>query len=138
MFEKQFKERLSEWKQFRDMLETSNDPLSKTVEFYSSAPFVTIQADPWDQSTWPGPWELLEDNLYCPFIKILAICYTLQLTNRFSQSQFEIHITQDNNNIRYLLTVDNMFIGYDLDGCRVNEIPNEIIYKKTYNMRPLQ
>ena len=138
MFEKQFKERLSEWKQFRDMLETSNDPLSETVKFYSSAPFVTIQADPWDQSTWPGPWELLEDNLYCPFIKILAICYTLQLTKRFSQSHFEIHITQDNNNIRYLLTVDNMFIGYDLDGCHVDEIPNDIIYEKTYNMRHLQ
>ena len=138
MFNKKFEERMSEWKQFRDTLEVSENPIEDTISYYNCAPLVSIQADAWTQSTWPDPWELLKDNVYCPFIKILAICYTLQLTKRFSQSQFEIHITQDNENIRYLLTIDEWCIGYKSTVISVNSLPADLIFKKTYTMKSLQ
>jgi hypothetical protein len=138
MFEKKYEDRLLEWKQFRKQLDTSNDPLQEVFDFYSQAPLVTIQTDPWDQNSWPEPWELLKENIYCPFVKILAICYTLQLTERFSQCQFQIHITQDEENIRYLLTVGDACIGYGLGISSFKNISKNLIVEKTYIMPPLQ
>lgn len=138
MFNKKFEERMAEWKHFRGTLETSNDPMNEIISYYNHAPLVTIQADPWEQSTWPNPWELLEDNVYCPFIKILAICYTLQLTERFSHCQFKIHITQDKDNIRYLLTMDDQVIGYNSTVIFIEDLPNDVMFKKTYAMSSLQ
>src|SRR5210317_341160 len=98
MFNKKFEDRLAHWKQFRESLETSNDPIQDTINFYNTAPVCNIAADPFAREYWPDPWELLEENNYCPFVKILAICYTLQLTDVLSQADYEIHITRDNKN----------------------------------------
>lgn len=138
MFDKKFEDRLSHWKQFREQLEDSDDPLQEVLDLYNQAPLVSIQADPWDWETWPEPWELLKENIYCPFVKILAICYTLQLTERFSQCQFEIHITQDKDNIRYLLTVDDACIGYGSNIVSFKEISPKLTIEKTYTMTSLQ
>ena len=76
MFDKQFEERMSLWREFRKTLETTPDPIQDTIDFYNKAPMCSIAADPFTPSTWPDPWELLQENNYCPFVKILAICYT--------------------------------------------------------------
>lgn len=115
MFNKSFEQRLSIWHDFRNSLESSIDPIQDTIDFFSLAPQTNIAADPYTQSSWPSPWELIEENNFCPFVKILAICYTLQLTDRFSQASFEIHITQDRerSSTDYLLFVDDRVIGLD-------------------------
>ena len=94
--------------------------------FWNTVPTSTIAADPYDNNTWPNPWELLKENTYCEFTKILAIYYTLQLTARFSQSAFEIHIVLDKKEsaIKYLLFVDNQIIGYYNDrSIDANDLP---------------
>ena len=95
----------------------SKDPIQDTIDFYNNAPLVTIATDPYTPSTWPDPWELLEENNYCSFVKILAICYTLQLTDVLSQASYEIHIVRDNENSAtyYLLYVDDIVIGFNGD-----------------------
>ena len=141
MFNKPFEERLVVWKSFRTALETSESPVEDCINFYNSVPLVSIQADPYDQSTWPTPWELIKENIYCPFVKVLAICYTLQLTERFSQSQFEIHITQDTekSETKYLLYVDGLCIGYDHSKIiPVDILPKSVIIEKSYTMPSLQ
>lgn len=117
MFNKKYEERLVEWRNFRDTLENENDPLQVAIDFYKNAPRTSISVDPYAQSTWLDPWELLQENLYCDFSILLAILYTLQLTERFSQSHFEIHILHDNENseTHYVLYVDDRVIGYDPD-----------------------
>lgn len=109
-----FYERLKLWKEFRESIESSDDPFKDVLEFWRAAPLGPRCADPYDHSSWPDPWELLSENIYCEFLQILGICYTLQLTERFSQSRFEIHITLDKDEeyIVYLLFVDNQPIGY--------------------------
>jgi hypothetical protein len=118
MFNKNFYERIRLWKDFRNSLETSADPFTEVLEFWRFAPLSSMQADPFDSDTWPNPWEMIEENIYCEFVKILAICYTLQLTDRFSQSHFEIHIAVDKEEQQmvYLLFVDNQAIGYYNNG----------------------
>lgn len=115
MFNKSYEQRLSDWRNFREQLEHCDDPITATLQFYDSAPLVSIQTDPYTPSTWPSPWELLEENVYCEYCKLLAICYTLQLTERFSDSRFEIHIGIDRveSSTYYLLYIDNTVIGYD-------------------------
>ena len=117
MFEKKYEERLVIWRDFRTTLETTKDPIQDTIDFYNQAPVCLIAADPYTPSTWPDPWELLEENNYCSFVKILAICYTLQLTDVLSQASYEIHITRDNENSQtyYLLYVNDNVIGFNGD-----------------------
>ena len=117
MFDKKLEERLFLWREFRDTLEESADPVQDAIDFYDRAPTCTIAADPYTPSTWPDPWELLEENNYCAFVKILAICYTLQLTDVLSSATYEIHITRDNENSEtyYLLFVNDIVIGFNGD-----------------------
>ena len=117
MFHKNYEERLQLWKQFRKGLEKVEDPIQEAIDFYNQAPYCLIAADPFTPSSWPTAWELLEENNYCAFVKILAICYTLQLTDVLSQASYEIHITRDNENSQtyYLLYVDDAVIGFNGD-----------------------
>ena len=141
MFDKSYENRLLLWRDFRSSLEESLDPIQDTINFYRKAPYVKIQADPYTPSTWPDPWELLEENIYCPFVKILAICYTLQLTDVFSGANFEIHITYDTKRSEtlYLLYVDNQVIGYHDDKTiTTKELPNTVQSVHCYPMQPQQ
>ena len=117
MFDKKYEERLVVWREFRDSLETSSDPIQEAIDFYRFAPLVSISVDPYTPSTWPVPWELLSENQYCDFGKILGICYSLQLTDCLSEADFVIHITLDTNKSTtyYLLFVDDRVIGFHGD-----------------------
>jgi len=117
MFNNSYDERLFLWRDFRTYLETAENPLEDTVKFYSQAPIVNLTTDPYDPDNWPTPWEILKENIYCEYVKILAICYTLQLCDRFIGVKFEINIVHDNKQSRtyFLLFVDNQCIGYNYD-----------------------
>jgi hypothetical protein len=141
MFDKKYSERLQVWRKFRESLETSNQPIDEVLEFYKCAPWVSMQVDPWDTSTWLGPWELMYENKYCEFSKILAICYTLQLTERFMADDFEIHICTDNkeSSTYYLLFFQDKVIGYDWSTViHRNELPSDLQSQQHYLMPPLQ
>ena len=88
MFNLNYEGRLSKWREFRETLEDSPKPINDVVQFYRLAPTVSIHTDPFNNKTWPGPWELLHENQYCIFCKVLGMCYTLQLTESFKDSKF--------------------------------------------------
>jgi hypothetical protein len=114
MFDKNFYGRIEAWRELRDQVETSNNPFDLVKSFWNKAPLVNFATDPYDKSTWPDPWEMILQNEYCDFMKVLASFYTLQLTERFSQSHFEIHIVLDDkeSRMKYFLLVDNQPFGY--------------------------
>ena len=129
MFDKKYEDRLALWREFRSELETATDPIQEAIDFYNRAPSCKIAADPFTPSTWPTAWELLEENNYCAFVKILAICYTLQLTDVLSQASYEIHITRDfkNSSTYYLLYVDERVIGFTgVTHVHSNELPTNL------------
>ena len=113
MFPNDYYKRLSVWHDLRNEIEHSTDPFSLLFDFWNAVPTNSISTDPYDEKTWPDPWEMIQQNDYCEFKKILAILYTLQLTERFSEANFEIHITLDRDKSRYvyLLSVDKDTIG---------------------------
>ena len=117
MFEKRYEDRLIVWRQFRNGLESAQDPIQEAIDYYNQAPYCLIAADPFTPSSWPTAWEIIEENNYCAFVKILAICYTLQLTDVLSKAKYEIHITRDRKKSAtyYLLYVDDNVIGFDTE-----------------------
>jgi len=115
MFDKNYEDRLAVWSDFRQALEDSQDPYQDVINFYQPAPTVSIHCDPFDQDRWPTPWELILENQYCDFSRVLGYCFSLQLTERFSGSNFEIHITtSEEKPYLYLLIIDNKTVlGYN-------------------------
>jgi hypothetical protein len=124
MLNNTYEARLVSWREFRDDLEKSIDPIQDCLDFWQQFPEVSFQADPYNRNTWPTAWQMIEENVYCPFVKILAICYTLQLTECFSGARFEIHIIQANNNINYLISIDEKYVGNFSKGDHVS--PEEL------------
>ena len=140
MYNKKYEERLAIWSNFRSSLEDSNSPFLDVVEFYASAPKTRYTVDPWGQSTWPDPWQLLEENLYCEFSVVLGMCFSLQLTDKFSGSNFEIHISTNNKTaeINYLLFVDDICVNYKDGVISKEDLPEALYSQSIYSMPVLQ
>ena len=142
MFDKKYEERLITWANFRNELEEAEDPFRAVQELYNRAPLVSIYTDPWDPSVWPDPWELLQENQYCEFCIVLGMCYSLQLTERFSSDIFEIHIyvDQEKSDMLYLLIInDEHVLGYDRYAVvSKDSLPNSLKPQQTYRLPPVQ
>ena len=137
MFNKTYEERLAVWSQFRDSLEDSDDPFQDVIEFYKLAPCVSIHTDPWDSQMWPTAWELLQENQYCDFCRVLSYYFSLQLTERFSDANFEIHIcTTREENYFYILVVNQKWVlGYDeTQAIDISTLPKEVKSQVVYDM----
>jgi len=140
MFNKKYEQRLESWSQFRDSLEESEDPFRDVIDYYKQAPYVSIHTDPWNQDMWPNPWELVYENQYDDFCRVLGWCYSLQLTDRFKGSVFEIHIiTNKETSYQYLLFVDNFVLGYTEDEVITRDnLPSKLHSQQTYHMSSQQ
>jgi hypothetical protein len=140
MIGKTYLDRVATWQKFRKDLEASEDPIQDTISAYASLPLVSIHTDPWTRESWPNPWELIDENTYCDYCIILGICYTLQLTERFKDSKFEIHIAIDRSESKdyYLLFIDDIVIGYDeYDYIHKSKIPSHIRSQLIHSMPAL-
>jgi hypothetical protein len=114
MWPKNFEERLAAWNQLRQS--TKDLPLETALTQINSWWFQT----PWrayhlhwdDQPTWPDPWQLLSDDLYCPLAKGLGILYTIALLDRKDlQDAVLVEVGSDNlvlvGNEKYILNWDS-------------------------------
>ena len=93
MFDLHGNERLAEWKKIRDSIETSQDPYEIVSDLWARAPLVNTFLDPHNSVGWPDPWHLILDNRYDDLAICLGIVYTLQLTQRFMDAKYEIHMS---------------------------------------------
>lgn len=115
MFDKHNTERLEAWKEFRNGLEESNTPFEDTVEFWSRAPFVSSYLNPFDSPSWPDPWHLILDNRLDEFAITLGIMYTLKLTERFKDAEYQIYkaAVPGDKSPRYPLVVNNQVLNFE-------------------------
>ncbi len=111
MFDAHGVDRLTEWKRFRDTLETSQKPLEDLADFWSRAPFVSSYLDENNPAEWPDPWHLVLDERLDDLAIALGMLYTLKLTQRFMESDCEIHMSMlpDKTHCHFLL-VDNKYV----------------------------
>ena len=112
MFNLYGNERLTEWKRFRDSLESCNDPLTRVAELWATAPFVNPYIDPNNPNEWPDPWHLVLDSKLDELAISLGMLYTIKLTQRFMDSNCEIHKSMLPNNLEssFYLVVDQQHV----------------------------
>lgn len=96
-----FADRLTSWNQMRSHVQ--NLPLEtalKTInDWWSQSPWQPYYLH-WDDSeTWPDPWQLLSDNLYCYVARALGILYTISLLDRVDMADATMVLTEDGYNL---------------------------------------
>ena len=105
-------DRLIEWRKFRDSLENSQDPLTSVAELWARAPFVNSYLNPTDAKSWPDPWHLVMDGKFDDLAIVLGMLYTVKLTQRFTNTHCEIHMStsEKNSDRRFFLIVENLHV----------------------------
>jgi hypothetical protein len=132
---KTFEERLSAWKTFRDQLDSEDNPIQLAIDFWNSVPRKTRNIDPYDPTTWPDPWQMIEENSYCDYTAILAVAYTLMLTEKCQDWHYEIRVGLDRSQSKlyYMLLANDYVIGFDNEkSVHINDLPENIHIEQTH------
>ena len=101
-------ERIREWAAFRHKIEKLpfEQALKETLECWMYAPMINNWMDYTDITSWPDPWELLEDSGYDELAKCIGIVYTMYLSGH-NQHVYMIVIGIENGEYRYIVSVDD-------------------------------
>jgi hypothetical protein len=115
VFDLSAQDRLTEWRRFRDNLESSQTPLEDVAKLWSKAPFVSAYLNPTEPDQWPDPWRLVLDNKLDDLAIVLGMLYTLKLTQRFMNFHFEIHMStlENQKEKNYFLVVENEVLNLE-------------------------
>lgn len=138
VFDEHGTQRLAVWRQFRQSLETSETPLQDVAKLWTHAPFVSSYLDPQLPTEWPDPWHLMLDLRLDDLALVLGMLYTIKLTQRFSRTVCEIHMSMspEKNQTQYLLLVDNLYVlnleyGTVVERQRLDSLDTKTIYSVT-------
>ena len=103
-------ERIAWWKDLRDRLdgEDETEVLNKTAQFFAAIPVSTRYVDFYTPASWPTPWEILYDKLFCANSVSLLIYYTLQL--QLGADRVEIILIEDDKDRFLVPLVDKKHI----------------------------
>lgn len=99
MWPRQFETRLQGWHILRSdchMLDTESC-LQKINHFWMNTPWKPYYLHWDDQNSWPDPWQLLADDIYCDLARSLGIVYTILLLDRTDIGSVSIVETDQGN-----------------------------------------
>jgi hypothetical protein len=132
---KRYEDRLVAWKKLRSQLDKETDPLQTAIDFWETIPKVSRNLDPYDKATWPDPWEMIEENVYCEFTATLAVGYTLMLSECGKDWHYEIQVGLDKtqSKLYYMLIVGDRVVGFEQEkSVHISNIPSNIHIEKTH------
>lgn len=111
MFDLKKDEKIKAWREFRDSLEASQDPVSDVAHFWGKAPYVSDYLNPYNPKSWPDPWKLVINDRYDLLAISLGICYTFELTERFSESNKKVYMSIDpGKETRFVSVIDDQHV----------------------------
>lgn len=84
MWPKTFPERLQAWTALREQCATADLPTALNLidTWWQRTPWCPYHLHWDDRATWPDPWQLLDDNIFCGLARALGIVYTIALLDR--------------------------------------------------------
>lgn len=143
MHELKFEEKVRLWRELRDRLETHPTPFIHLLNFINNLPRASgDRNNGFDPKLYPQPWELIQNDCFSHLTLTLLMCYTLQLTDRFSGHDFEIHIidNQKTNQKTYAVCIDRSIILSvdENDALEVEDMPQDNITIFEHRMPKLQ
>jgi hypothetical protein len=99
MWPRTFAERLESWNQLRQQTATCDveSALGQINAWWFQTPWRAYHLHWDDRATWPDPWQLLSDDLYCPLARGLGILYTITMLDRADlQDAVLVEVNSDN------------------------------------------
>jgi len=145
MFQLKTEDRLRSWREFRESINSISlaAALQQTVELWNSAPFTPYYLDNSNPESWPDPWQLLDENIYCDVAKSLGIVYTMLLTEHRTELDIEFRVYRDpKNDYEYNLSWFNQgkYIANLIDREIVNieQFDKTLKLKKRYSAEELK
>jgi hypothetical protein len=113
MWPNTFAKRFESWTQLRRQVATvpTEQALHTINAWWFLAPWRAYHLHWDDQESWPDPWQLLDDNIYCSLARGLGIMYTIAMLDRADMQDAVLQETNgDNlvqiNNKKYILNWD--------------------------------
>lgn len=99
MWPQTFEERLVEWKNLRTQAQdlAADVALLQINQWWWTTPQVNHYMHWDDWRSWPGPWDLLADNIYCDLARALGIVYTIMMIPQFDHVELQLAKTNDGN-----------------------------------------
>ena len=140
MFELKFEDKVKVWRDLRTKLETHPRPFEAVLHFVNKLPRSSSKTNAWDPKAKIEPWHLIEKDAFTEYEIAQLTAYTLQLTDRFSSANIEIHISKDTqkDNLVYLVYLDRgIILGYYNEAITVDELPKHVVSQKIYKLPPL-
>ena len=140
MLGNKLEDKIKVWKDLRNRLEDHPRPFDMLVQFTNKLHSSSKKVNAFDPDSKIEPWHLIEKNEFTEYEIAQLIAYTLQLTDRFCDSNIEIHISKDTkkDNLVYLVYLDKgIILGYYNEAITVDELPKHIVSQKIYRLPPL-
>ena len=101
MWPQTFGERLDSWNRLRESCQ--NLPIETALatinRWWFGAPWRPYYLHWDDQPSWPDPWQLLNDNVYCDLARGLGIVYTISMLDRADMAPATLILTEDGGNL---------------------------------------
>jgi len=96
-----FAARLQSWNLLRDRCQNLplESALDETNRWWFNAPWRPYYLHWDDQLTWPDPWQLLSDDVYCDLARGLGIVYTISMLDRADMAPATLILTEDDSNL---------------------------------------
>jgi hypothetical protein len=97
MWPREFSGRLSAWGSLRQSVQHLPVPqaLHEINAWWFGAPWSSYYLHWDDVATWPDPWQLLSDNIFCEVARGLGIMYTTALLDRDDIRDLELIESHD-------------------------------------------
>ena len=140
MLGNKLEEKIKVWKDLRNKLEDHPRPFDMLVQFTNKLHVSSKNDNAFDPESKIEPWHLIEKNEFTEYEIAQLIAYTLQLTDRFCDSNIEIHISKDTekDNLVYLVYLDKgIILGYYNEAITVEELPKHIVSQRVYKLPPI-
>jgi len=111
-----FSSRLESWNLLRDQCQ--NLPLESALTdinaWWFNSPWRPYYLHWDDQASWPDPWQLLSDDVYCDLARALGILYTITLLDRADMAPAELVLTDEGDNL-VLVAKEKYILNWKVD-----------------------
>lgn len=110
MWHSKFEQRLNSWHELRTIA-ASAEPLQSLQlinDWWHCSPWTPYYLHWDDIDDWPNPWQLLEDNIYCPVAKSLGILYTITIIDHSELQDAALVLAESGDSL--VLVKDSQYI----------------------------
>ena len=121
---------LAAWNGLRESIKSidTESALIKINHWWYTTPWRPYYLHWDDQPTWPDPWQLLSDDVYCDLARALGILYTISLLDRADLTDAELILTAEGDNLVQVVQ-EKYILNWKTDSI-LNNIPKVKIIRR--------